>query len=356
VLTPQQQQLGDEVVRRLQRIGHDDARFDANGFRVALAGGFVTLAPLWALRGDATFEEVLDQWVLAVGTLEAPDSDPTIARSRLRPRVSPRALHTRLALEGKLLDRPYTSVGGALTDELVVDVVYDFEHRRVPVTDAALKQWGLKRDVALDLAVAQQHRQTRFVERAPGLFTTAPDDGAAAVMLQWAHDEIRPQLGLKGVPVFLPLREDVLYIVGSEDPAAIDAMLASAARVGPVLSATPLVFSDRAFVPFQGIAPSALQALKHRHAVLAYQLAYGQPWESLLQAAYGVQQAALTDRDGQLIAVPPGWPCLLPRADVVQVGEGLVPMRELRLPPEPVEGLEPKVWLCEAPTSSAADR
>lgn len=348
--------LGERALQALQALGHDDVHFEPEGFRLRLAGGHARLEGLWnhLQQLDAPDVDIaIGQWVARVARIEAPDADPVLARRRLRPRLAPRALHTRLALEGRLLERPYVPQGGALTPALVVDVVYDFPDRRVPISDAALGSWGLTRGVALDLALAQLHQEVRFVERSAGLYTTAPRDGAAAALMLWAHSATLGPLSeatgvaVRGQPVFLPLRDDLLLIAGSDDATALQAMLDSAARIRPQLSGTPLVLGSDGFeaFPVPAILAPLAQRLAHLERVHHHTLAYGDgPPLELLSRVYGLPQGWLRIHGGELLAIPTGWPGLLPEADAVQVGERRMPFSAISAHAERVDGLWPPVW------------
>jgi hypothetical protein len=357
--------LGQRLRDALAGAGVPDPVFDAAQFAIRTPQGVAHLEALWQAQQQVDVgrrRHLEAEWVQSVLSVPVPDPDPEVARSHLRVRATPRALHTRLGLEGRVLDRPYAPLGRSLTDDVVLDVVYAVPgHRPVAVHPSTLASWGLTPEAAYDEGLARRLADgVAFGRFQAGAWAAGPASGLAALLLAWQDPSTRDQVAERAglplpAPAFVPLRDDVLYAFDPDDASACEAVAASVSRAieqAPLhghwlavdgLRATPQGL-ERFVLPVTSEARTRVRLGHHR-------LAYGMAGERLwLAEGYGGHQGDLQLGPSGLRAVPTGYPAWLGEADVVVDGAGNEqPFQRVREGGTPVQGLWPPVWLLETP-------
>jgi len=358
--------FGARMRDALEVIGIDGAVYDPDAFAVTTPHGRAHLAGLWqATRSVSPRDQALLEahWRVDVASVPIPSDAPDDARSHLRVRATPRALHTRLALEGLLLERPYQPTGRQLGTTTVLEVVYAaVGFRPAAVLPAQLADWGLTPGASYDEAIARRLADgAPYVARGAGWGTMGPASGLAALALLWSDAAARPAaraatgLDLER-PVFVPLRDDTVFAYDPDVPGASDAVAASVARI---VDDAP---ADHRWLGVDGLRPAdgsidvvplpVPQRVRDQVRLAHHQLAYrGSGTFGLLEAAYGGVQGDLQRGERGLRAVPRGLPALLGEAATVvnAAGEEVPFAAVVEAGGTLVEGLWPPVWLVEAP-------
>lgn len=229
-------------------------------------------------------------------------------------------------------DKPLSAVMDFkhLSDELGVAVAIDSELAITQIGGDVLKQWGLSFDELLHVAIDNLRHKAApaFTEVGPGLFASQYGDYYDAPRM--LVPEIIWQLPLGSQPVVMVPNRTCMFVCGSENLAALDAMVARARPMlldeSRPLSGEMFKLQDAQWTSWCPPGTPGLNLRRLQREILA--IGYAEQKAALdtlhdkagKDVFVGTQELVLRDEDGQLLSfavLTDGVHTLLPHADVL---------------------------------------
>ena len=177
------------------------------------------------------------------------------AQPNLLPRVRERSYHGITQLQLQVEGLEYAEAAHrVLSDHLLVELAFDLPESITTITQAALEEWGVGLDIALDVAVENlaEGGDGGFDSPQSGVYVSAWHDNHDASRLVLI-DLIR-SLNVKGDHAAMVPHRDVLVVTGSEDVDGLAKMaeLAEAATSDTrFMTAIPVRLQWDEWVPFR---------------------------------------------------------------------------------------------------------
>lgn len=275
----------------------------------------------------------------------AATSDDAVAGARWTPTAAPAGpalllplLRSRWALAmQQLADRVGDRLDEARDDEipsigsdLIVDVCADDRGSRAIIAPQRLRELGLDRTEALDLAAANLRRRSepKFTALGPGVFVSEWGDGYDSSRLLFP--ETLASLPVKGDPVAMVPVRDMLVITGADDRNGLLMMAAAAAQTlstsGEPLSAQSLRLRDGQWIDFapDPVGFAALRDLRRGQWIREYaeqkellDELHARQGADIFVANYAPMQDRRSGRPFCMTFWADGMASLLPRADAI---------------------------------------
>jgi hypothetical protein len=286
---------------------------------------------------DWAHQEVMGK--IVDGLLSTPRHVPSSfdeVRCGLRPEVRGRAYFSESELFAEVVNdplaaRPYLPIG----DHHAAGIVYDTPTALREITRRKLGEWGGTFEEAYEIALQNLRKlcvRPKFALQSSGLYVSTYKDyyDASRLLLP----ELFLELNLRGDPIVMVPTRDTLLVAGSEDTPGLIALADLAIQIDKpnYRSRIPLRFVEGAWTDFHVTKDhptfSKFQAM--RCETLSGGYSQLQRYVDLVHQKKGLDFHVATydiisvEDDAacySLCSWPEGHPCLLPRTDLVLLGE-----------------------------------